>query len=88
MVLYTFSEQSNRLAVWKDAFHVDANRAPRRVLSSNDCESKARSTRAFLESDILEAEHRLAAPSLAGQGAKFGALHNLGDKVVLIGESN
>ena len=88
MVLYTFFEQSSRLAVWKDAFHVDANRAPRRVLSSNDCESKARSPRTFLESDILDAEHRLAAPSLAGQGAKFGALHNLGDKVMLIGEIN
>ena len=80
MVLYTFFEQSSRLAVWKDAFHVNADRAPRRVFTSNDCESEARSPRTFLESDILEAEHRLAAPSLAGQGAKFGALHNLETK--------
>ena len=80
MVLFTFFEQSHRLAVWKDAFHVDADRAPWRVFTSNDCESKARSTRTFFESDVLDAEHRLAAPSLAGQGAKFGALHNLETK--------
>ena len=53
--MLTFFEQSNSLAVGKDALDVDADRALWRVLASNNGESETFLARTLLETHILDA---------------------------------
>ena len=84
----TLFEESDCLATWEYTLDVNPNGSPGRILPPDNRKPKAFPSRAFLKSDILDGEARLAAPPLARQGAEFGALHNLADKVMLIGKIN